>query len=344
MRFKFYWLFLAALLLGATGCSSFIARRIAQAPNRYPQWLAPEARVSLGFKSGLLTNFPAHVVEVGPPPARLRYRVVEPADYHFAMSTDSWMERGVPQFQFNIRAETPGQSNAWTSAPRGTVVLLHGWGVSQFSMLPWALRLAQDGWRCVLVDLRGHGKSTGRRIYFGIRETQDLVQLLDALARDGQLTGPVAALGESYGGALAIRWKTLDPRVRSVVAIAPYAELSTAVINISDDYAAWAPKWLLRSGLKKLPSLLETTPAELDTATVLARDPFPVLFVAGENDKVTPPSEVEKLRALAAPESKMVIVPGATHESVPYFFKDLVPDVLSWLDAEPLPAKAASRP
>ncbi len=343
MRFKYYWLFLAALLLGATGCSSFIARRIAQAPNRYPQWLAPEARVSLAFKSGLLTNFPARVVEVGPPPARLRYRVIEPADYHFAMSTDSWLKRGVPQFQFNVRAKIPGQSNAWTPAPRGTVVLLHGWGISQFSMLPWALRLAEDGWRCVLVDLRGHGKSTGRRIYFGIRETGDLTQLLDALARDGQLTGPVAALGESYGGALAIRWKMLDPRVQSVIAIAPYAELSTAVINISKDYATWAPKWLLRSGLKKLPSLLETTPAELDTATVLARSPFPVLLVAGEKDKVTPPSEVEKLRALA-PQSKMVIVPGATHESVTFFFKDLVPEVLSWLDAEPLPAKTGSPP
>jgi pimeloyl-ACP methyl ester carboxylesterase len=85
--------------------------------------------------------------------------------------------------------------------------------------------LAQEGWRCVLVDLRGHGKSTGRRIYFGVQEARDLSQLLDELARDGQLARPVATLGESYGAALALRWKGLDPRVGPVVAIAPCAVL-----------------------------------------------------------------------------------------------------------------------
>ena len=77
-------------------------------------------------------------------------------------------------------------------------------------MAPWAVRLAEDGWRCVLVDLRGHGKTNGRRIYFGVQEARDLGQLLDRLARDGELAGPVAVVGESYGAALALRWKGED--------------------------------------------------------------------------------------------------------------------------------------
>ena len=331
MRFRFFWLPLAALVLGTAGCGGFVARRIAQAPNTYPQWFAPRARVTLAFDPKLLTNFPARFVEAGPPSARLCYRVVEPADYDFKISATNWFEHRQRQFQFDFHASLPGRSNAWTPAPRGTVVLLHGWGVGQFAMLPWALRLAQDGWRCVLVDLRGHGNSTGTRIYFGIRETHDLSRLLDALAHDGRLAGPVDVLGESYGAAIGLRWQTVEPRVQTVVAIAPYAGLSNAVINISKDYAPWMPKWLLRSGIARLPSLLKVPAAELDTTTVLDRHPVNALFIAGAEDKVAPAAGVDKLRRLASPQSRLIVVPGATHEAVTYFFPELLPPVSEWL-------------
>jgi pimeloyl-ACP methyl ester carboxylesterase len=287
--------------------------------------------VALAFSPKFLTNFPKQFVAVGSPTARLCYRVVEPADYNLKSSPTNWLERGRKQFEFDFHADVPGRSNVWTSAPRGTVVLLHGYGLAQFSMAPWALRLAQEGWRCVLVDLRGHGKSTGSQIYFGVRETNDLSQLLDKLAQDGQLKEPVAAFGESYGAALALRWKTVEPRVRTVVAVAPYAGLSNAVLNLRHEYAAWLPKTLIKAGLKQLPAVLEIPAGELDTTTELARRPVTALFVAGAKDKITPVADVEQLHALAAPGSELIVVPDATHEAVTYFFADLVPRVLTWL-------------
>jgi pimeloyl-ACP methyl ester carboxylesterase len=183
----------------------------------------------------------------------------------------------------------------------------------------------------VLVDLRGHGKSTGKRIYFGLQETHDLSQLLDELAHDGQLKEPVAAFGESYGAALALRWKPAEPRIRTVVAITPYAGLSNTVLNLRHEYARWLPKTFVKAGLKKLPSVLGTTAGELDTTTELARHPVTALFVAGAEDKIAPVKDVEQLRALAAPGSELIVVPDATHESVTYFFPALVPPVLTWL-------------
>lgn len=342
MRLKgFLPALLAALVLGATGCGTFVARRLAQAPNTYPTWFAPEARVALKFSDKLLTNFPSHFTQVGPPPARLFYRVIEPADYGFGSSATNWVVRGRPHFEFGFRATLPGRSNLWTATPRGTVVLLHGYGLAQFAMAPWAVRLAEDGWRCVLVDLRGHGKTNGRRIYFGVQEARDLSQLLDRLASDGQLAGPVAAVGESYGAALALRWKAEDPRVQAVVAIAPYAGLSNAVLNIGREYAGWMPEALLRAGLRKLPPLLQLPPEELDTDTVLTRNPVDALFVAGAEDKITPVDDVKKLRALAASGSELIVVPRATHEAVTYFFGDLAQPVTAWLDSHAFPQSAA---
>lgn len=323
---------MTVLALNTTGCGTFIAHAIARAPNRYPSWLAPSAPVTLAFSPKLLTNFVAHYVDVSPPAARLFYRVVEPADYHLEISSTNWLAKDKRQYKFSFKASVPAQSNVWTSSPRGTVVLLHGYGLAQFSMLPWALRLSQDGWRSVLVDLRGHGKSTGRQIYFGIKETGDLSQLLDALAQDKKLAEPVVVVAESYGAALALRWKTVEPRVRSVVAIAPYASFSNAVLNISREYAGWIPKSFIKSGIEKLPAVLQIPASELDTTTVLRRDPVTALFVAGGEDKIMPVKDVEQLFSLASPESRIIIVPDATHEALTYYFSDLVPPVLAWLD------------
>ena len=345
IRQRLCWLLLPVLLvLSTAGCGTFMAHRMVQAPNTYPQWFAPEAPVAVAFSPKFLTNFPKQFVDVGPPPARLCYRIVEPADYHLEISSTNWLEHGRKQFEFDFHADLPGRSNIWTSAPRGTVVLLHGYGLAQFSMAPWALRLAQEGWRCVLVDLRGHGKSTGKRIYFGVQEAHDLNQLLDELARDGRLKEPVAAFGESYGAALALRWKTVEPRVHTVVAIAPYAGLSNAVLNLCHEYAGWMPEAFIKAGLKKLPSVLNVPADELNTTTELIRHPVTALFVAGVEDEITPVADVEQLRALAAPGSELIVVPEATHEAATYFFADLVPPVLTWLSGTSGPGKSIDSP
>lgn len=328
------WVALVLILLSTSGCGTFVANRIAQAPNTYPTWFAPKARVSLGFSPKFLSTFPSRYVEVGPPAARLCYRVVEPADYNLHISCSNYVEKGKEKFDFSFHATLPGKTNQWTSSPRGTVVLLHGYGLAQFSMAPWALRLSEEGWRCVLVDLRGHGKSTGKRIYFGTREVTDLSQLLDKMEKDGQLAGPVDVVGESYGAALALRWKTVEPRVQNVVAIAPYGVLSNAVLNISRDYASWFPSMVIKAGLKKLPDVLHVKPDELNLTTVLAQHPESALFIAGADDKIMPLADVDRLHSLARPGSGIVVVPHATHEAVTYFFNDLSQPVLSWLEQE----------
>jgi pimeloyl-ACP methyl ester carboxylesterase len=333
----------AAVLLTTAGCGGFVARRIAQAPNTYPRWAAPEARVELVYSPKYLTNFPTQRVEVGPPAAQLTYRVVDPADYQLTVTSTNWLRRGRTHYRFSFDATVPGEPNTWTAAPRGTVLLLHGHGLAHFSTAPWALRLAEAGWRCVLVNLRGHGTSTGRRLYFGTREIHDLRQLLDQLAQADQLVAPVSVMGESYGAALALRFKSVEPRVANVVAIAPYAHLADAVQNIRREYARWVPASCIQAGLNRLPTLLDVHPAELDPLTVLARNPVVALFVAGAEDRITPAGQVQRLYETASSGSRFLVVPDATHEAVSYFFDDLVPPVLHWLTERELsPATAGT--
>jgi len=67
---------------------------------------------------------------------------------------------------------------------------------------------------------------------------------------------------------------------------------------------------------------------------VLAGSPVAALFVVGTEDRITTEADVRRLYLEAAPGSELVVLPEATHEAVTYFFKDLVPPVLKWLNAQ----------
>jgi pimeloyl-ACP methyl ester carboxylesterase len=320
------------LILLSVGCGRFLAERLAQAPNTYPDWIKRTMPVHLDVGAKALTNFPPRFVEVGPPSARLRYRVIEPRDYSLSFASTNWQARGETWFKFTFRQQLPGAPTPFTEAPRGTVVLLHGYSLDQGRMVPWAFRLAQEGWRCVLVDLRGHGKSTGNRIHFGLVETRDLSQLLDQLAGDRQLVEPVFALGESYGGALALRWTSAEPRVRRAVAITPYAVLSQAILNMRAHNAAFVPAFLVKAALRRLPEILRADAAELDLTNVLRRSPASALYVAAGQDPIAPADDVRSLHALSSASSRLLILPQATHGAAPYFFSELVEPVIAWLE------------
>ena len=235
---------IAALFLGLScvGCvsSRTIARHALEAPNR--QFKEPKQlqRVLL-----VATNFPVQRVSVGPPPAALELMMIEPGDYGASVSSSITkrhpLHRGDTQtneFTFMLNfSKYPPKPRLKTNGIPGTIFLLHGYSLNKELMLPWGMVLAQAGYRVVLVDLRGHGHSTGDRICFGGVERTDLVQCLDALEQRGVCKGPVGALGVSYGAVLALQWAAVDPRVQCVTAISPYSDPGSAVEGFLKAYA-----------------------------------------------------------------------------------------------------------
>ncbi len=72
--------------------------------------------------------------------------------------------------------------------------------------------LAQVGYRVVLIDLRGHGQSTGPTISYGKFETADLKQVLNHTARHRVGALKVGVVGIGYGANLALHWAARDPK------------------------------------------------------------------------------------------------------------------------------------
>jgi alpha-beta hydrolase superfamily lysophospholipase len=329
-----FW-FLLLLIVCACGCGGFAARRIAQAPNSYPKWLAPKAPVTLAFSGKLLSAFTNGSIEVASPPARIHYRIIEPGDYQFRWTNRLDEARGELDLSFGANV-TNGYERTNAVDARGTVILLHGYGVSGLAMLPWAFLLAEEGWRCVLVDLRGHGQSTSKRVYFGTEELNDLRALLTHLEENHDVSVPVQVVGHSFGGVLALRWKMADPRVDRVVSMSPYADLPTAIENIRREYARWIPKFFIAAGARHLPELLQTEPCELNPSCWVNESLSDVLFVAGGADAIATLDQVQRLYRLAGAEKELMIIKNAAHETLPFYLDDLAEPVTRWLRESPV--------
>ncbi len=313
--------FLASLAAGCTP-AGFIAGRILRAPNRQPEWVAPDPRVYLDFNPRFVEGLPRRsfdapgLAPLADDAARLSYRVVPPAAYHLVARVTNHVEGRISRPEYQFDRTVPAPPIAGLQHPRGTVVLLHGYGLSQGSMLPWAFWCGERGWRSILVDLRGHGRSTGRRISFGPVEVAELQALLEHLDQSEPLPRPIVVLGMSFGGALALRWAASNPAIHSAVALAPYPRLGAAAERMRADFAPAFPSFLLRQAMASIPRSLAVPPQVLDTIASLPPRPPRALLVASDADVIAPPRDVEELHAACRHGSALMVVHGVSHEEL----------------------------
>ena len=339
---------IVAAALACSGCvSAVMAPHIVGAPNQTGRGLRwaetqPEARVALARLYAQTFRVPV----AGPPATEIAVAVLEPGDYHqrhaFEVRTGPG---GKPAFYLDSHWE-PLPDEATREPPRGTLVLLHGFGMSREVVLHWGIRLAQAGYRTVLVDLRGHGASGGAWVTYGALETADLAAVLDTLQRR-ELAGPrIGVFGVSYGGSIGLLWAACDPRVATAVALEPYAEPQLAIRLYA---RAVLPRALgrslsdgsLRAATRRAARLASFTWSGLDVHEAITGLDRPVFLIHGAADGIIPVDHSRRLHAAAAAGSRYLEVPGEDHLTLPFRLEGVGDAVAEWfhehLDAPPAP-------
>jgi pimeloyl-ACP methyl ester carboxylesterase len=326
-------LFTAAVgLMFATGCVSpqGLANRIAKAPNLQYQSLSDkQSQQWLQVMFGKKDPFLHLTIPVGPPEAELSVMELPPADYEVKVwSKVSHHTNGSKELTLYMLQKT----NAVTTPlkERGTIVLLHGYMTQKETMLPWALLLAQTGYRVVLVDLRGHGHSTGRTFSAGKYETVDLIQVLDYLTARQLSAGQVGVLGYSFGADLGLYWAARDPRVKTVVAIAPYNKPDEAIPRFAKEM-----KWpfstnTLSQAIVLAESKLGIKWSDWTAESAVAGIKEPILFIGGGEDTISPPEDLQLMEHAAPTGSKSISIPEANHFVVEIWFQELTKPVEDW--------------
>ena len=111
-------------------------------------------------------------------------------------------------------------------------IMFHGYKSSAFhDFSGLALKILESGHNLLLVDQRGHGKSDGRTISFGINERYDCLEWTKyAVQRFGDDV-QIVIIGNSMGAATVLYASELDlpPQVRGIIADCPFSSADRVI-------------------------------------------------------------------------------------------------------------------
>jgi pimeloyl-ACP methyl ester carboxylesterase len=202
----------------------------------------------------------------------------------------------------------------------GTVFVLHGVRSDKYWLKGLATQVAREGYRAVLPDLPGHGRSSGDWLTYGACEARELKALLDELAKQGRVSGNVGVVGLSYGGAVGLQFAGVDPRVRAVVAIAPFSSLRTVVPGYVNHYlpvlVKLVPDVLVRHGIDRAGLLGHFDPDAASPLAAISRAQAQVLLIHGLADAHIAATQSLALHQAAPAHSEIILVEGDDHFSI----------------------------
>ena len=122
--------------------------------------------------------------------------------------------------------------NAWfipsqDEKSKGIILLLHGMeGMDASSLLGQASILNNAGYAVLLPDMRAHGRSGGDHLGLAFEEPRDAAACLDWIRNQPDLSDePLAVMGVSMGGAVAIRSAAQHPEVDAVISVGSFASV-----------------------------------------------------------------------------------------------------------------------
>lgn len=198
---------------------------------------------------------------------------------------------------------------------KGLVLLLPGYGMSKSFLLPYADRLAQAGLVVAMIDLRAQGASTGEHIGYGKREAMDLTQLVQVLRNRLRPTS-IGIFGISYGAAVALDAAALMPRIKAVVAVAPYARVEPAIrafikLKVPRE-AADISSATLKHALVMAGQVVGYKLSRSDPLRWVSKIKAHVLYIAGGKDGIVPLSGIKALSKRTA-QSRLVVLPSQNH-------------------------------
>ena len=201
-----------------------------------------------------------------------------------------------------------------------TLVLLHGHTGRKEDHLPVAERFCAAGFRCLLVDLPGHGDHPDAFASFGVHEAMlPQAVLREASVRFAFAETPCGLFGISQGGAIALQSAAMpEGKWFAVAGLSSFA-------NLDDVVAAQARRLFgplhsaahsLVTGLVRLRAGYE--PADVRPLDAISRLRIPVLVGHGDQDRFVTPDHAKRLYEAVNPSVKkqFLDVPGAGHHNI----------------------------
>lgn len=313
------------------GCTSFIARQI-EHPGHSSSRAMDELLSDIGFHHDTMRTREG---------VSIAYWIAPPRGYHFKETFQTRHTEGAAgSISYNIKFDDE-PIKAMLLAPKGSVVLLHPWGMAGASMMPWGLNFAAAGYRVVMPDLRSQGESSDAPVGYGPREARDVVELVQQLRAARRLPEPLYLLGASYGATVALFAAAKLSNVRGVIALEPYGN-AAAVIRRAPGSGLFGHRWLaswinpqrMDKAIARASSELGVDLANIDPADAVAGSEACTILLRGAHDVLTSDHALRVIARRSA-RASYVEIPGEGHVSLPLRTDLLSPPLLGWMASLP---------
>ena len=237
--------------------------------------------------------------------------------YEYIVKTDQWLKEHRAQDIYITSDDGLRLHGLWVKTEHaiGTVILAHGYRSTYLLDLSAALPFYHElGLNILIPEQRAHGKSEGRYITFGVKESEDMHRWIENHnATYGEI--PVLLAGVSMGASsmLFLADKKLPVNVRGIIADCGFtspkeiiSEVFHRVIHLPAAPTIWVADLFAQifAGF----SLYEK-----DARRILSRSRLPVLLVHGTEDGFVPCDMSRASFAACCEPKHLLIVEGADH-------------------------------
>ena len=202
-----------------------------------------------------------------------------------------------------------------TDHAKGTVILFHGYRSTYLVDSSMALEFYHNaGYNLLIPDQRAHGKSGGKYITFGVKESEDVLQWIGFHNRTFG-DDPIVLSGLSMGAStvMYVADRDLPLNVKGIIAdcgfTSPKAILGDVyrkVIHLPPILSMWAVDLFARI-------FAGFSISQKDTRKTLANCKVPVLMIHGRKDTFVPCKMTEDGFKACTGRKKLLIVDGADH-------------------------------
>lgn len=250
------------------------------------------------------------------------------------------------------------------TAPKAAVILVHGHGDHSGGLHNISFGLVQEGYIVYSFDLRGHGKSSGKRGFIkSWDEYRGDLHEFRKLVSKKQPRLPLYIMGHSMGGVIALDYAIdFSSGISGIIAIAPalsyevtrFEQLGITLmgkikpdlsINKSRNFqvmtknSAMAAKFYsdtlrhntITPGLGR--GLIQGVTSVLNQAHLIS---MPFLLQYGLRDKITPPTKLGYFfKQVSSKDKQLVEYPAAKHRPFDGAGKEqFLRDLITWLDQQ----------
>ncbi len=186
---------------------------------------------------------------------------------------------------------------------RGTFIPLHGIQKSKAYHWRTSELLARKGFDVVLMDLRAHGRSTGRYTTYGYHEKTDVKDVMDHLVEAGLVEPPFYVFGETLGGTTAIQYAAIDDRVAGVVADSPYKDFRSQARRMIQPFNPAIGDEDFDEVVRRCARVADFDPNEASSVQHADEIDCPLLLVRGLGDITVPLEDIQAvLQAAQGPK------------------------------------------